>query len=159
MTVTIRPYRREDAEAISGIYQRSVEGIGPQDYTPEQVKAWASLRPHPARVHERASDGRAMLVAAGPDNAIFGFIDLESDGHIDLLYCAPETAGKGVAASLYDAVEAMARARGMKRLYSEASEAARRFFLKRGFVELARRQLDIDGVAIHNFAVEKRLDH
>ncbi len=158
MTVLIRPYRLEDADAISEVYLRSVEQIGPKDYTPEQVKVWASLRPSAERMHERASDGRTTLVAAAPDGAVLGFIDLESDGHIDLLYCAPEAAGKGVAGKLYEAVEALARARGMKRLYSEASEAARRFFLKRGFVELNRRQLSIDGIAIHNFAVEKRLE-
>ena len=62
-----------------------------------------------------------------------------------------------MASLLYQALEAAARAREMPRLYSEASEAARRFFLKRGFVELSRRQMEIGGVAIHNFAVEKVL--
>jgi putative acetyltransferase len=43
------------------------------------------------------------------------------------------------------------------RLYSEASEAARRFFLKKGLVVLHRRDFEVRGVAIHNHAVEKRL--
>lgn len=82
---------------------------------------------------------------------------LEADGHIDLFYCAPELSGSGVAGQLYDAAESAARAAGMVRLYSEASEAAQRFFRKRGFVILHRRDLKIGDVAIHNFAVEKPL--
>jgi putative acetyltransferase len=39
----------------------------------------------------------------------------------------------------------------------EASEAARRLFERRGFTVVRRRDLDLDGVAIHNFAMVKRL--
>jgi putative acetyltransferase len=45
----------------------------------------------------------------------------------------------------------------MKRLHAEASEAARRFFLKRGFAVVNRRAFEIAGVRIHNYAVEKWL--
>jgi multidrug transporter EmrE-like cation transporter len=97
------------------------------------------------------------LVAVDEADSPLAFIDLEADGHIDLLYCAPEFAGSGLADGLYEAVEAAARAGGIARLYSEASEAALRFFRKRGFVMLHRRDLKIGDVAIHNYAVEKPL--
>jgi hypothetical protein len=45
----------------------------------------------------------------------------------------------------------------LARIYMEASEAARRFFLRRGFEVLERRDLLIGEVPIHNFAMEKRL--
>jgi putative acetyltransferase len=45
----------------------------------------------------------------------------------------------------------------MKRLYSEASEAARRFFLKQGFAVVSKRLFEISGVPIHNYAMEKWL--
>jgi hypothetical protein len=41
------------------------------------------------------------------------------------------------------------------RLHSEASEAARRLFLRKDFVVTARRQFEISGIHIHNYAVEK----
>lgn len=66
-------------------------------------------------------------------------------------------AGQGVAARLVDTLEATAREAGMTRLYVEASEAARRFFLKRGYTVRARRDFAIDGVAIHNYAMERTL--
>jgi hypothetical protein len=49
------------------------------------------------------------------------------------------------------------RARGIARLYTEASEPARRFFAKRGFVEVSRNDFEIVGVPIHNFRMEKSL--
>jgi putative acetyltransferase len=134
-----------------------VEALGPRDYTAEQVAAWASLTPAPDAFHGRLSDGRAAFVAVDDIDAVTGFIDLEDDGHIDLLYCAPEAAGTGAAGALYEGVEALAHERGIARLYSEASEGALRFFVKRGFTMQHRRDLSLDGVAIHNYAVEKIL--
>jgi putative acetyltransferase len=153
----IRAYEKADAESVSRVFQRSVEMLGPRDYSAAQVAAWASRAPDAERLHVRMSDGRTVFVAVDESDAVLGFIDLEADGHIDLLYCAPEVAGAGIAAALYDAVESLGRARGMARLYSEASEAALRFFLKRGFVKLRRRDLMISDVAIHNYEVEKAL--
>jgi putative acetyltransferase len=141
---------------LASLYRRSVEEIGARDYTPRQVEAWAASAPTSERIHERATDGRTTLVAVDGDRPL-GFIDLEHDGHIDFFYCAPEAAGQGVAASLYDALEALARQRGVTRLYAEASEAARRFLLKRGFTVTARRVFALHGVRIHNYAVEKAL--
>jgi putative acetyltransferase len=60
-------------------------------------------------------------------------------------------------AALYAALEAEARARSLPRIHVEASEPARRFFLRRGFVLVARRDFEIAGVAIHNFVMKKRL--
>ena len=158
MSVAIRMYRAGDAAAIADLYRRSVEGIGPRDYTHAQVAAWASLTPDVSRIEKLATDGRETFIAADEADVPAGLIDLEADGHINFLYCAPGFAGKGVAGLLYDALEQRAREQGMARLYSEASEAARRFFLGRGFVELHRRELMIGDTPIHNYAVEKRLE-
>lgn len=153
----IRAYESRDAEALAALYVRSVEGIGPRDYSAEQVAAWAALGPSPERIEARSRDGRRMLVAVDAADRLLAFGDLEADGHIHFLYCAPEAAGRGVTSALYDELERSARAQGLKRLYSEASEAARRFFAKKGFTVTAKRAFEIDGVPIHNYAVEKRL--
>ena len=58
---------------------------------------------------------------------------------------------------IYKAAEAEARDRGMSRLYSEASEAALRFFEKHGFTCLERRELLVQDTSIHNYQVEKKL--
>jgi putative acetyltransferase len=138
-------------------YVRSVKTIGPLYYSSLQVEAWLSLRPSPERLHQLSADGRTRLVAVDDSDQPIAFADLENDGHIAFLYCSPEVAGTGVASALYNELERIARDRGIIRLHSEVSEAARRLFLRKGFVVTARRQFEISGVPIHNYAVEKVL--
>jgi putative acetyltransferase len=157
VSMQIRPHRPGDGAAMSALYERSVRAIGPRNYTAAQVEAWASLRPSPERLDALCADGRLMLIAADAADQPIGFIDLERDGHIHLLYCAPEAVGTGVAGALYQALEQAARDWGLTRLYTEASEASRRFFLKQGFTLGARRDLRIGEVQIHNYAMEKAL--
>jgi putative acetyltransferase len=150
----IRSYTDADAEPLAQIYLRAVRLTGPRDYTPAQVAAWTSLAPDAARIRMLNGDGRETFVAEAADGTLLGFTDLEPDGHVNFLYGAPEAAGRGVAAALTDALQARAQARGRVRLHVEASEAARRFYLNRGWSELARRDFEIAGVAIHNYAME-----
>jgi putative acetyltransferase len=153
----IRYYKSKDATSLADLYVRSVKQIGCRYYSPQQVEAWASLAPSPERLEELSMDGRKRFVAVDGSDQPIAFADLEQDGYIHLLYCAPESAGKGVASTLYHELERTARELGMNRLYSEASEAARGFFLKQGFVVLAKRQFEIFSIPIHNYAVEKIL--
>jgi putative acetyltransferase len=152
----IRLYHPSDATVLCDLFRRSVRMIGSRDYTPQQVAVWAE-GPTPESLHARLGDGRLTLVAEDEAGGLSAFGDLEADGHIDFLYAAPEAAGTGIVASLYDALEDAARTQGITRLYSEASEAARRFFLKKNFTVLQRHDFDVRGVPIHNYAVEKHL--
>ena len=45
----------------------------------------------------------------------------------------------------------------MTRLYVEASEFAKPFFARKGFALLHRNDFTMDGVAVHNYAMEKRI--
>lgn len=154
----IRPYRPADALALADLYVRSVGEIGSRFYTPEQIAAWSSLCPTPERLDALTSDGRIRLIAVDAHDRPLAFADLKPDGHIHFLYCAPEAAGQGAASELYEALEARARAAGLGRLHTEASEAALGFFTHKGFAVTARRDLDIDGTPIHNYAMVKNLE-
>ena len=121
----------DDAPALSALYRASVSMLGARDYSAAQVVAWASLAPAPARFHEKWADGRAVVVACAQSGGPLAFGDLEADGHIDYFYSAPVAAGTGAAGAVYAELERLARAARVARLYAEASEAARRFFLRR----------------------------
>ncbi|MBS0279097.1 MAG: GNAT family N-acetyltransferase [Proteobacteria bacterium] len=152
----IRDYQRSDAEALADLFRAAVRQISARDYSAAQVDAWAG-GVSAERLGARLGDGRTALVAVGDSDAPLAFGDLEADGHIDFLYAAPDAAGKGIAAALYDALESHARAQDMTRLYTEASEAARRFFLKKGFAVVTRRDFVMGSTPMHNYAMEKRL--
>lgn len=156
MTV-IRPYRDGDAEALAAVFERAVRGIGPADYSPAQIEAWIGHEPRAERFRSAMADGRSCWVALDDEERVTAFVDLEADGHIDFLFADPDVAGRGVTSSLLDVLEQTARDRGLKRLYVEASEAARRFLLKRGYEVERRRDFEIRGVPIHNYAMELRL--
>lgn len=154
---TIRSYQSNDATELAHIFYRSVRGIAPTFYSTEQLEAWASIEPHAQKMHEKFTDGRSVLLATDEEGRPVAFIDLESDGHIDLLFCAPEASGKGIATRLYTQLEELALKRNIPRLYVESSEVALRFFQKQGFNLIARRDFTLRSVAMHNYAMEKIL--
>jgi putative acetyltransferase len=153
----VRPYKPEDAPALAALFHAAVHEIARLYYSRAQVNAWAPEVPDAERFQARAADGRTVLVAVDDADEPLAYGDVEADGHIDHLFCRPDAAGTGVTAALYAALEAAARARGIDLVYVEASEPARRFFVKRGFDLVQRHDFEISGVAIHNFEMEKRL--
>ena len=158
MEVTIRAYDPRDAADLADVFFRSVRQVALTDYTAAQVRAWAPEPRTAEWAHGEASDGRLVLVAANEDDRPVAYIDLEPNGHIDRLFCAPEAAGQGIASRLYDAVEAVAREQGIRSLFTEASELARRVFERKGFAVVERQDLVVRGVAIHNYRMAKALD-
>ena len=155
--LTVRAYAAGDVPRLAEIFREAVAAIGPTDYDEAQVTAWLRRVPSADALAARLGDGRRVWVLADQAGYAFAFVDLEADGHIDLLYASPAIARTGAVAGLVGHLMAAARETGMVRLYVEASEAARRFFLKQGFTVVQRRDFEIDGVAIHNYAMEKAL--
>jgi len=91
------------------------------------------------------------------DGRIAGFVDLEPDGHIDMLYVHPEFTRRGVATALLAEAERAALRQGNTRMFSEVSLTARRAFEKRGFSELSSQQVTVRGQAMVNLRMERSL--
>ncbi|HEY1319296.1 MAG TPA: GNAT family N-acetyltransferase [Streptosporangiaceae bacterium] len=157
MEITIRAYEPRDAAEVADVCYRSVREVALSDYTAGQLEAWAPRPVDTERERSRSGDGRLVLVAADRQGRVAAFIDLEPDGHIDRLYCAPEAAGQGIASRLYEEVEAQARAQRIGLLFTEASELARRFFERKGFIVLERQDMVLRDVPIHNYRMAKDL--
>ncbi|HLW71370.1 MAG TPA: GNAT family N-acetyltransferase [Candidatus Binataceae bacterium] len=151
----IRCYESKDAAFLGAVFFAAVRTAGLRDYSQAQVEAWAPAMPDSASFEARAKDGRLILVAVNEADEPIAYGDLKLNGHIDHLYCHPEIIGAGVASALYDRLEQQARARGITRLFVEASEAARRLFFRKGFAQVKRRDFILRGVSIHNYLMEK----
>lgn len=152
----IRAYTAGDAPRLLDIFQRAVRLTGRNFYAPEQVAAWSGARVSAERLHDKYADGRATFIAVDTGDRAIAFCDLEADGHVDMLYCDPEHARRGIATALLASVEKAARAGGVARLYTEASEAAKPVFTRAGYSVVQRCEVEVDGVTIHNWAMEKR---
>ena len=153
----IRSYREDDCSDVTAIFVNAVTVTGLRGYSPEQVSVWAASGASDDATRERCGDGRLVLVAVDENDRAIAFTDLEDDGHIDMLFCLPEWTGRAIASALYEKLEQIARERGMRRLYVEASEIAKPFFARKGFALLRRNDFEMEGVAIHNYAMEKVL--
>jgi putative acetyltransferase len=152
----IRPFKPEDADALAALFHASVRGGGLRDYSTEQVIAWSPETPNSNRYLQQAA-GRIFLVAENDDGEPIGYGDLEPDGHIDHLYCRPDVIGTGVGAALLEALQIAAKQAGLAALHVEASEPARRLFERRGFRLDHRRDVEVNGVSIHNYRMSKTI--
>ncbi|MEZ5826495.1 MAG: GNAT family N-acetyltransferase [Geminicoccaceae bacterium] len=153
----IRDFVADDAAALALIFHESVRRVGSRDYGREQVEAWSPAPVSAETFLARVSDGRLVLVAVDERDRPVGFIELETDGHIDCFYCHPDCVGTGVGSALHARLEQGARKAGLPRLHVEASEAARRFFLRKGYDLIGRRDFVRNNVPIHNYRMEKFL--
>lgn len=161
MSYRIRPYRDDDAEALSTLALAAIREIGTHGYSAEQIEAWAARHPGAAMYRQRASRGQIILVGVDRQDVPVAYAVLEPDGHLDRLYNHPAHTRQGLAGQLLSEAEGCAREAGMDRLYTEASELARASFERAGYVVTNRRDFEIAhngrGVPIHNFAMEKWL--
>lgn len=163
MAYAIRPYRDSDAEFLEELSLLAIRHVGGHAYTPEQVNAWAARHGGAQMYRERVRDGHVIFVASDESDRPVAYTLIEQDGHLDRLYNHPEHTRQGLATQLLIAAEQYARAQGLVRLYTEASELARAAFERAGYVVTHRRDFEIVhqgmSVPIHNFAMEKLLTH
>ncbi len=159
MTYAIRSFRESDVASLADLTLAAIRHVGSHRYTPSQVDAWAARHPGPERFLDRASNGDAIFVTTDCEDIPVAYALLEyserENGHLDMLYCHPNHTRKGLSDQLLTRAEEHAREAGLVRLFTEASELARSTFERAGYAVTKRRDFEIEGVAIHNFAMEK----
>jgi putative acetyltransferase len=153
---TVRLYRDGDAQPLCELFFRSVREVGPAKYDDAQVRAWAQDVPDAAAWGARMRENDTF-VAVRDDGVPVGWIELETGGHVEMLYCAPEAAGRGVAAQLYATAERLARERGLAQLTTDASRFAESFFRKHGWRVDEHETVICFGVEIQRARMSKSL--
>jgi putative acetyltransferase len=152
MQPVIRRYEAADLEAVMSVFLRSVRGVASRDYDAGQIAAWAQVD---RDVWSYRRLNRPTWVAL-IDDVIAGFIDLESSGHIDMLFVDPACQRRGVASALLDTVENAAHVQRLAVLDTDASITARLFFEKHGFRVVRSQDVALRGQRLTNFRMEKR---
>lgn len=151
--VKIRPYSTDDMEEVVILFGRSVRGIAGQDYTDEQIDAWAPEQPDMALWNKRLASG--IVLVAEVAGRVSGFARLDDSGSIDLLFVSPENVRQGVASALMAALLARASALGVGRLTAEVSVTARPFFESQGFKVVRDQSVFRRGVELRNHYMER----
>ncbi len=153
--LALRPFLPADAPLLREIFRDSIEELTSDDYTEAQQEAWASAADDVGEFRNKLS-GQLTLVATLEGSPV-GFASLEGKDKIDMLYVHPATTGQGVGAMLIDALEKLAGSRGTARLTVDASDSARGFFEKRGYVAQQRNSISIGDEWLANTTLQKQI--
>jgi len=153
--LALRPFLAEDAALLREIFRDSIADLTDEDYTPAQQDAWASAADDETEFGKKL--GSQLTLVATLENSPAGFASLASGNKIDMLYVHPAAAGQGVAAMLIDALEKLASSRGAALLAVDASDSARGFFEKRGYVAQQRNTVSVGDEWLANTTLHKQL--
>lgn len=151
----LRPYLPEDAEIAAAIFVAAIEQLTADDYSEDQQEAWASAADDLETFARRLASQLTLIATL--DGSPVGFASLKGADHLDLLYVHPDYVGRGVGATLADALEKLAGARGAKALTVDASDNAAEFFARRGYTATQRNTVTINGEWLANTSMTKTL--
>lgn len=151
--IIIRNYIADDAPQLANIYYYTIHNINAQDYSEEQVNAWAPSSSLELTGWKKKWETITPLVAL-IDNKIAGFTEFEPSGHIDCFYVHHEYQGVGIGSSLMNEIFKKANDLKLKRVFAEVSITAKPFFEAKGFKVIKQQDVDIRGVKLTNFIME-----
>lgn len=146
----LRKYGSKDLPVLAELFRETILTVNRRDYTEEQTKAWASRWQNLLK-----RDGefqRMFTLVAYERGTLLGFGNISKEGYLDLLYVHKDHQGQGIATALCDKLEQYVEGD----ITVNASVTARPFFEKRGYVVLNENLVDVDGVSMKNFTMQKR---
>ncbi|MCP0913763.1 GNAT family N-acetyltransferase [Legionella sp. 27cVA30] len=107
--------RAADLESIVELFKDTVHGVNANDYTLEQLAAWAPQHIHHTQARWQSLLGNIAL-AAEIDGLLVGFADLTHHGYLDRLFVHKNYLRQGIAARLVKQLEQQAMAHELKEL-------------------------------------------
>ena len=147
----IRIFQHGDHRAIAEIFTRAVHEIACKVYTTQQCLAWSDREPNYKHWQKRCELKRPFVAIA--DTTIAGFLELDSDGHIDCAYIRPEFQRRGIMTSLVEHAVNTCFAMNLRRVYVEASICAKPMFENVGFLFLVVLLVSFLGVFLFFFCL------
>ena len=154
MTWELRRAGRRDYALLGRLMHSAIHAV-PSPYTHAQRRAWSPQPRYGAAWNKRLRAQHVCL--AERDKAPLGFMSLEPPGYVDFAYILPEARGTGLFRALHDEIEAEARDRQYRRLYTHASLRAAPAFKALGYRLLKAETVHIKSQRLKRFAMEKHL--
>ncbi|MDJ0710936.1 MAG: GNAT family N-acetyltransferase [Woeseiaceae bacterium] len=155
MDKRIRRFRTGDEAILRTLFFDTIRNVNRRDYTEEQVRAWAPEDYEPEHWAHRMRELNPFVCEV--DGEIAGYADLQSSGYIDHFFVSKNFQRRGVGTSLFERIEAEARARQLKELSADVSITARPFFERFGFAVIRQQQVTINDVVLTNFRMVRKI--
>lgn len=153
MSITIRTFQASDLDAVIALFQGAVREIASQDYSPQQVDAWIQV--DRAAWKRRLLESKTWLVIRDAKIVCFG--NVAFNGHLDMLFTAPEYQRTGAATALLKWLELEVVKMEIPVIYTEASITAKPFFISHGFQLIEVQQVSVRGQSFINYRMSKVL--
>lgn len=151
----LRPFIPADVMHLRELFAQSIEELTQDDYDEDQRIAWASVAADADSFARRLASMLTLVVQIEGEYA--GFASLKDNTRLEMLYVHPDFAGQGVGATLADALERIAAARGAKDITVDSSDTAAMFFEGRGYKPLQRNSMPVDDQWLANTTMKKDL--
>ena len=149
----IRNYRAGDEVSLRAIFHHTIHRVNIQDYTAEQVKAWAAGELDETMWREKLEEMKPYVVDL--EGKLIGYADLQADGYIDHFFCHHDWQRRGVGSLLMQKIHDEANKHDIRRLYSNVSITAKPFFKAKGFEVVKEQFVSIRGQVLKNFRMQK----
>ncbi len=155
MDVKIRQGKVGDMLEMQQLFVETILEVCKKDYSDKQLKAWVKGVENRER-WIKIFQHQQVLVAV-TQSKIIGFCTLANGNYLDFLFVHKEFQGKGIANLFFAEIEKEALKRNGHLLTSSVSFTAKPFFEAKGFRIICLQSLEINGISIKNYKMEKLL--
>ncbi len=150
-----RLYMPKDLHDVLELFYDNVHTVCTQDYTQEQLDAWA---PKDADVQRwEASLNKNHTLVVEDDGKIVGFGNIGETGYLDRLYVRADYLHQGIATMIVKKLEKYATTKGIRFMNTAASITSKPFFEAMGYVEIEEQVVERRGVRLRRYLMEKKL--
>ncbi len=149
----IRRLLDDEYEDVVKLITQTVHSVCADDYTKEELDAWAPSNFDVPKFRQNLSD--SLNLVALEKGKLVGFISLERNGYINRLYTHKDFLHRGIGAALFKKAESWAMENGICELSLDSSKTAEGFYLKMGFKKSGISTLSRGGVVLRNTVMKK----
>ncbi len=151
----IREATINDLAQIIKLFTETISAVNSKDYTSEQTAAWSSrgtdITKWTGKINEQ------YFIVSEDKDTINGFASLTTSGYLDFMFVHKNYQGKGIASMLLKSLENKAHELNIHEIISDVSITAKPFFLGKGFTLIKEQTVDINGVELTNFKMQKEI--
>jgi GNAT superfamily N-acetyltransferase len=153
-----RPATPADVCVLAAIYRDCALRLGPQVYTPEQARAWASFAEDEPGFRDYVLHADTWIAERGGDARPLGFCGASRDGdlrEVHSLYVTPSMTRRGIGGAMLRRTLQRVEHEGATRFAAWATPFSRPVFLAAGFTLAQTVQGLFAGVMFERYRVEK----
>ena len=150
---TLRNVTAADLEGITSLFRETILSVNTRDYNADQVNAWSEGADNKERWLKKIRE--QYFICCENRNKIAWFASIEKNGYLDFLYIHKRFQGMGLASLLVTDLETYAFKNNIRLINSDVSITAKKFFRQRGYKIMQEQKVEINGVDLTNFRMEK----